>query len=413
MDVDWFPSELNIRSVTTQQQFKMMTLLHEAINASAGTAIMRTTTRLIASRAENVGVLALNNPKSLHALTSDMVHYMHDILQDWKQQQQDKSPLQAIVIKSTSAKRPAFCAGGDVKTIYEKENYRFFYDEYQLNHAIATSSIPIVSLWDGVVMGGGVGISIHGKYRIATENTLFAMPETALGLFPDIGSMFWMPRLLSKPMANYLALTGARIRAYDLVHFGLATHYLPSDELPNLEKALVEATSSHQPQNRQAVADILQSFHRSVEANEDSVLFKNQEQIESVFAADTMERIVQNLEQGKSDFEQETLASLQRMSPTSLKVTLEGLRRGAKCQTLAQDIQMEYRMAKGFITMSPKSDFYEGVRSILIDRDHNPKWNPPTLEDVTDERVEAFFAPVDDELLIISEEESNQAASKL
>lgn len=137
---------------------------------------MRTTTRLIPSRTRNVGFLALNNPKSLHALTFDMVHYMHDVLQDWKQQQQqeqqqqqddkDKSPLRAIVIKSTSAKRPAFCAGGDVKEIYEKENYRFFYDEYQLNHAIATSSVPIVSLWDGVVMGGGVGKNLPEYTRL-------------------------------------------------------------------------------------------------------------------------------------------------------------------------------------------------------------------------------------------------------
>ncbi|CAJ1968012.1 unnamed protein product [Cylindrotheca closterium] len=367
---------------------------------------MRTTTQLIPSKIGNLGVLALNNPKSMHALTFEMVHYMRDVLQAWKQ---DKS-LQTILIKSINSQRPAFCAGGDVKEIYEHENYRFFFDEYQVNHDIATSSIPIVSLWDGVVMGGGVGISIHGTYRIATENTLFAMPETALGLFPDIGSMFWMPRLLSRPMANYLALTGDRIRAYDLVHYGIATHYLPSDELPNLEKALVEATSGP-IQSIQSVEDILQSFHQPVATKEDSILVKNQDHIERAFAADTVEGIVQNLEQGESDFEQRTLSTLQKMSPTSLKVTLEGLCRGAQCKTLAQDIQMEYRMAKTFITMSPKSDFYEGVRSILIDKDNSPKWNPPTLEEVTDQRVAAFFAPVDDELVIPEESSSSSSPS--
>lgn len=278
-----------------------------------------------------------------------------------------------------------------------------------------------------------IGISIHGQYRIATENTLFAMPETALGLFPDVGSMFWMPRLLSRPMANYLALTGERIKAYDLINFGIATHYLPSEDLPNLEQALIEATSSSSsvPNNIQSsdqvVADILQSFHRpdailrGNDHNDDddsSILVKYQDQIERVFAADTVEDIIQNLErQGCSEFEQRTLSTLRKVSPTSLKVTLEGLRRGAKCQTLAQDIQMEYRMAKTFITMSsPKSDFYEGVRAILIDKDNNPKWNPPTLAEVTDERIEAFFAPVDDEELILTEEEptsQHEAASKL
>mmetsp|Transcript_45345 Transcript_45345/g.109814 ORF Transcript_45345/g.109814 Transcript_45345/m.109814 type:complete len:247 (+) Transcript_45345:600-1340(+) len=246
------------------------------------------------------------------------------------------------------------------------------------------------------------------------------MPETGLGLFPDVGSLFWMPRLLSKPMANYLALTGERIHAYDLVHFGLATHYLPSDELPNLEKALIEATSGPiQSSSSKVIADILQSFHRPAVATKDkSVLVKNQDHIERAFAADTVEGIVQNLELGDSDFEKKTLSTLRKVSPTSLKVTLEGLRRGANCQTLAQDLQMEYRMAKTFVTMSsPKSDFYEGVRSILIDKDNNPKWNPPSLEEVTDHRVETFFAPIDDELVLLDEDSSssNQAmnSSKL
>ena len=256
------------------------------------------------------------------------------------------------------------------------------------------------------------GISIHGQYRIATENTLFAMPETALGLFPDVGSLFWMPRLLSKPMANYLALTGERIRAHDLVHFGLATHYLPSQELPNFEKALVEATSGP-AESSPSIADLLQSFHRPDETKkDDSILVKHQNHIERAFSADTVEGIIENLQKGDSDFERKTLSTLYKMSPTSLKVTLEGLRRGAQCQTLAEDLQMEYRMAKACVTMTnPKSDFYEGVRSILVDKDQNPKWNPPTLEQVTDARVEAFFAPVDDELLIRLEGESSQHAS--
>lgn len=149
-----------------------------------------------------------------------------------------------------------------------------------------------------------IGISIHGQYRVATENTLFSMPETAIGLFPDVGSMFWMPRLLSKPIANYLALTGQRIRARDLCHFGMATHYILSKDLPHLEKALTEATSplhatttttSTVESDREVVADILQSFHRPVKATEESILMNHQGEIERAFDADTIEDIVYNL----------------------------------------------------------------------------------------------------------------------
>lgn len=248
------------------------------------------------------------------------------------------------------------------------------------------------------------GISIHGQYRVATENTLFAMPETAIGLFPDVGSMFWMPRLLSKPIANYLALTGQRIRACELCHFGMATHYILSKDLPDLEKALIEATSSLRipetsavASGKEIIADILQLFQRPVETKEESILMKHQFEIERAFGADTVEDILENLKEGDGDFEQATLATLQKMSPTSLKVTFEGLRRGAQCKTIADDLKMEYRMAKACI-VTAKSDFYEGVRAVLVDKDHSPKWNPPTLEEVSERRVAAFFASVEDEL---------------
>lgn len=257
------------------------------------------------------------------------------------------------------------------------------------------------------------------------------MPETALGLFPDVGSMYWMPRLLSRPMANYLALTGERIRAHDLVSFGLATHYVPSSELTNLEEALVQATlsvppSSWQQQQQQqpakstvasanaAVNTVLQSFQRPTEATEDSILSNHQDIIERCFDADTVEGIVKNLQEGTTEFEQATLQTLQQMSPTSLKLTLEGLRRGVEeCTTLAQDLQMEYRMAKACVTMSippnnHRSDFYEGVRSILVDKDRNPQWNPARLEDVTDAHVESFLAPVDDELEFVSSSNNDE-----
>jgi 3-hydroxyisobutyryl-CoA hydrolase len=243
-----------------------------------------------------------------------------------------------------------------------------------------------------------IGISIHGKYRVATENTMFAMPETAIGLFPDVGSMFWMTRLLTKPMANYLGLTGKRIKASDLIHVGLATHYVPSKDLPDLERALVDATNKDENlESEDVIASVLMSFHETI-ATDDSFLAQTKDLIEKSFSANTLEDIVSNLEQDGSEFGQATLQTINKMSPTSLKLTLEGLKRGAACDTIGEDLQMEYRMAKACTRSG--SDFFEGVRAILVDKDHQPRWSPDSLEGVTDKMVESFFAPAEDELVI-------------
>jgi 3-hydroxyisobutyryl-CoA hydrolase len=353
---------------------------------------MRFTTKILPSRSSNLGILTLNHPKSLHALTMDMIHCLQDVFGQW-----DNDPsLKAILIKSSEAKRPSFCAGGDVKFVYQNvlsnsNPQDFFFQEYQVNHAIATSKLPIVSLWDGVVMGGGVGLSVHGKYRVATENTLFAMPETAIGLFPDVGSMWWMPRLLNKSVANYLALSGQRLSAADLMYTGLATHYIPSKQLPDLETALVEATEKDDGE----VASVLMSFHETIPLN-DCYLAQHKQVIEQTFDEDTVEGILSNLENDGSYFGTKTLDTLRKMSPTSMKVSLEGLKRGAACKTVGEDLQMEFRMAQACCSR-PGSDFCEGVRAVLVDKDHSPKWNPPTVEEVTEAIVEEFFAPVDNE----------------
>lgn len=354
---------------------------------------MRFTTKILPSRSSNLGVLTLNHPKALHALTIDMIHSLQDVFGQWS----SDPTLKAILIKgSPEAKRPAFCAGGDVKAVYENilsnsNPSDFFYQEYQVNHAIATSKLPIVSIWDGVVMGGGVGISIHGKYRVATENTMFAMPETAIGLFPDVGSMWWMPRLLKRSVANYLALSGQRLGAADLMYTGLATHYVPSKQLPDLESALVEATEKDDAE----VAGVLMSFHENMPVK-DCYLAQYKQAIEDAFNEDTVEGILSNLEKmNKDKFALKTLETLRKVSPTSMKVSLEGLKRGAASGSIGEDLQMEYRMASA--CSRPGSDFCEGVRAVLVDKDHSPKWNPSTVEEVTEAIVEEFFAPVDNE----------------
>eukprot|EP00980_Cylindrotheca_fusiformis_P021272 scaffold8194_cov118-Cylindrotheca_fusiformis.AAC.3 len=359
------------------------------------------TTQILHSRSGNLGILCLNRPNALHALTLEMVHGIRDAFQDWRDD--DETSLKAILLKSSKAKRPSFCAGGDVKAVYDNADPTFFHDEYQVNHAIATSRVPIISLWDGVVMGGGVGISIHGKYRVATENTLFAMPETAIGLFPDVGSMFWMTRLISRPLANFLGLTGQRLKAPDLIHSGLATHYVPSKDLADLEKALIDATisspTSGDDDDDAVAASVLSSYHQTI-PTDDSFLVLNQERIEKSFSAKSVEDIVSRLmENDDSEFGTNTLQTISKMSPTSLKLTFEGLSRGAtECDTIAQDLEMEYRMAKACLRNG--SDFFEGVRAVLVDKDHDPKWNPSTIPEVTEEMIEEFFAPTDDELVL-------------
>ena len=372
-----------------------------------------------------MGVLLLNNPKALHALTRDMVDCVDDVLQEWK----NDPSVKVILIKSSSegTKRASFCAGGDVKSVYlqcldqqkhqqsgaEIERQKpedFFRHEYRVNHKIATCTIPIVSLWDGLVMGGGVGLSIHGKYRVATERTIFSMPETRIGLFPDVGSMWWMTRLLKqRAIANYLALTGQQLKPADLLYTGLATHYIPSNRLEDLEYALAETTTSNitekdgNQNETDAVASILMSFHKFIPTDRCN-LESNKEIIERTFSEDSVEEIFVNLKESNTEFARSTLETLKKMSPTSMKVAMEGLHRGSRCKTIEEDLTMEYRMAKACI--QPGSDFYEGIRSVLIDKDHSPKWKPATLGEVTDDMVQKFFSPTENEWTHIQGEAS-------
>jgi enoyl-CoA hydratase/carnithine racemase len=290
-----------------------------------------------------------------------------------------------------------------------------------LNYLLATAKKPQISLWDGIVMGGGVGISVHGKYRIATENTVFAMPETKLGFFPDVGSMYWMPRLLQPSVAVFLALTGHRLDAADLLYAGIATHYVPSNRLDDLEAALVEATSTHNTTDElwtrdhsteDLIALALESFTDHAQVNpEQSFLAQKQSSIDHTFDilnnnTKGVEDIVQELQQMDSPFGTETLQVLQSMSATSLKVTLEGLRRGLLAKDIGEDLQMEFRMAQAFVREG--SDFSEGVRATLVDKDGKPQWNPKTLEEVAPERVAMYFEPIENEWVI----PSNMAAAE-
>ena len=372
---------------------------------------MKFTPFLLPSRSGNLGKLELNNLKALNALNLDIVSCLNDVLSIWKN---DKS-LKATMMTGTGDK--AFCAGGDVKALYmdyqnnssgTKHGYGhgglltadFMRTEYGVNYKIATQTIPQISIWDGIVMGGGVGVSVHGKYRIATEKTLFAKPETAIGLFPDVGGMFWLPRCKGG-LGPYIALTGARLKADDLLYAGIATHYVASDDLDDLKEALIDATTTEGSN----VGSVLLSFHKEIPTNE-SFLAKHRTEIDYAFEDKTsMEQIIEQLSQKTdSEFCKKTLSTLHRMSPTSLKVTLEGLKRGKSLPSIKEVLEMEYRMAQAF--MRDGSDFYEGVRAQLVDKDKNPQWNPKTLAEVSNETVETYFQHLgDNELVLPSNDE--------
>ena len=392
---------------------------------------MHFTTQLLPSQAAKLGILQLNNPSSLNALTLEMIRSMTSTLNTWHAAGDNirATLMEGAPYEKNGKAKPVFCAGGDVKAVYlaglSKEDEvktngvnssnlaaDFFREEYKLNHLIATQPPhqPQVSIWDGVVMGGGVGLSIHGKYRVATENTIFAMPETKIGLFPDVGGTWWIPRLklyngrqregVVGGVGNYLALTGARLKGEDLIYAGIATHFVQSERLDELKQALVESTDNSSLQFADCVAGVLMSFHDDVDLDS-AFLAKNRKDIDYAFdAKDSMEDIVAALEKSNSKFAQSTLETLKQMSPTSLKVTLEGLKRGASLKGIGDALEMEYRMSQSF--MKEGSDFYEGIRAALVDKCGKPKWRLKNLEEVTQEMVEGYFESLGERELCLS-----------
>ncbi|XP_058813534.1 3-hydroxyisobutyryl-CoA hydrolase, mitochondrial [Topomyia yanbarensis] len=338
------------------------------------------------------GVITLNRQKALNAINLDMVRQIYAVMKQW---QNTKS---LVIVKGAGEK--SFCAGGDVRAIVENgpvdSSRNFFREEYRLNELIGTYKPDYVAIIDGITMGGGVGLSVHGKYRVATERTMFAMPETAIGLFPDVGGGFFLPRLQGK-LGLFLGLTGYRLKGKDVMKAGIATHYVESKNLEALEKELVAARNSSD------VSNILNKFN----ANDSSefTLAKELKQIDECFDASTVEDIFANLEKDGSSWAKSTLQTMAKMSPTSLKVTKKQLDLGVQCD-LRSCLKMEFRMAVHSVI---GSDFEEGVRAMLIDRDQNPKWNPAKLSEVTQSHVDRFFGPLPDgdELVFDNEAKAN------
>jgi enoyl-CoA hydratase len=326
-----------------------------------------------------MGRIRLNRPKAIHALTRDMCSAMIAALVEWRE---DRG-VEAVAIDHAEGR--GFCAGGDVVMLAESgasdgsEARAFFHEEYRLNHLLFTYAKPTIAFMDGITMGGGVGISQPCRYRVATENTRFAMPETAIGLFPDVGGGWYLPRLPGR-VGVFLALTGARLDGAECTALGLATHYLPSAALDEA-KAQIAA----EPERIEAVLDAaaIDPPPARIEAN--------RETIERLFASDSFEEILEALEADGSDWAVTELATLRGKSPQACKVTLRLLYDGARIQDFGHEMRQEYAVATRVVQ---RHDFVEGVRALLVDKDNRPRWNPPSPEGVTDHMIDTIFAPM-------------------
>ena len=337
------------------------------------------TNQVIAQAEGRVGRLRLNRPEAIHALSREMCSAMIETLQAWRAD----PAIEAVLIDHAEGR--GFCAGGDVRMLAEsgaadgKRARAFFHEEYRLNHLLFTYPKKTVAFMDGVTMGGGVGISLPCSFRVATENTRFAMPETAIGLFPDVGGGWYLSRLPGR-IGQFLALTGARLDGAECHYLGLATHYLAHAGLEDAKAQL----AAH-PDRIEGVLGTSGTTppHARIAANE--IL------INKLFAPDRLEDILEALEADASDWAQTERATLGSRSPQACKVALRLLAEGARQSDFADEMKMEYAVASRVVQ---RPDFAEGVRAVLIDKDNAPRWNPATPEEVTDHMIDTIFAPL-------------------
>jgi enoyl-CoA hydratase len=325
------------------------------------------------------GRLSLNRPKAIHSLTLGMCETMSAALMGWR----DDAAVQAIIIDHAEGR--GFCAGGDIRQIADGAAQggagarAFFLAEYRLNHQLFTYAKPVVAFMDGITMGGGVGISQPARYRIATENTRFAMPETGIGLFPDVGGGWYLSRLEGR-VGIYLALTGARLDGADCLALGLATHYLPAEALAEAKQRIAADP-----------AGIDGILTRLSVASPEARIVGNIGQINRLFASNVLEEILAALDDDASEWAAKELATLRTKSPQACKISLRQLAAGASLTDFADDMLMEYRIASRVAVLP---DFTEGVRALIIDKDNAPVWDPQTPENMTQDMLDAIFAPL-------------------
>jgi enoyl-CoA hydratase len=313
---------------------------------------------LLISVENGVGTIVMNRPDVLNALTVPMIRTLHATLDEWR----DNPSVKAVILKGTGK---AFCSGGDIVAVQKASiagetglNETFFREEYDLNHAISIFPKPYISLIDGYCMGGGMGVCIHGSYRVVTERAMMAMPETAIGFFPDVGGTHFLPRLPGR-IGMYLGLTGVRIPPADAIYCGLATHYIPSEKLTELEAAI-----HAQPDN---AVNLLNDFSESPGPSE---MEKSRIEIDTAFGGNCPQQHVQNLRNLSSDWAASTLKAMLRVSPHAMRLSADLIAAGIY-DNLRTCLDRELNVTEA-ATRHP--DFIEGVRSVLVDKDRNPQW---------------------------------------
>src|SRR5688500_13520936 len=325
------------------------------------------------------GRIRLNRPKAIHALTREMCSLMIAALLEWR----EDHGVEAVMIDHAEGR--GFCAGGDVVMLAESgagdgsEARAFFHEEYRLNHLLFTYAKPAIAFMDGITMGGGVGISQPCRYRIATENSRFAMPETAIGLFPDVGGGWYLPRLPGRT-GHFLALTGARLDGSECLRLGLATHYMQSLALDDLKARILA--------DPERIAALLEE---SAAPPPPARIESNLERIDRLFASDDYQDVLAALEADGADWARTELETLRGKSPQACKVSLRLLYDGLRVQDFGHEMRQEYAVATRVVQ---RHDFVEGVRALLVDKDNRPRWEPPTPEGVTQHLIDTIFAPM-------------------
>jgi enoyl-CoA hydratase/carnithine racemase len=352
---------------------------------------MNSEPEILFERRGSAGVVTLNRPQALNAVTLIMVRALREQLDAWR----DDPAVSRVVI--TGAGGRAFSAGGDLRQVYDlgltgrqSEALVYWREEYALNWIIKRYPKPYVALLDGIVMGGGVGVSVHGSHRVAGDKFMFAMPEVAIGFFPDVGATWFLPRMPGG-IGTYCAVTGERLRAADGVAVGVATHRVPSSKFPELLDGLCGSAG---------VNDVIGAF---VQPPESGALLAHRATIDHVFAADTVETILANLDRVaqtgglQTEWAAATVATIRSRSPTSLKLALAQVQRG-RSWTFEECMRAEFRIVSRVVY---GHDFYEGVRALIIDKDNQPRWRPGTLREVGVADIERYFAPLEHELQLL------------
>ncbi|MGD0193091.1 MAG: enoyl-CoA hydratase/isomerase family protein [Rhizomicrobium sp.] len=330
-----------------------------------------------------LGLITLNRPKALNALTHAMCVRMKMQLDAWA----DDASVRTVAIRGEGDR--AFCAGGDIRALYDSGRARtsyafdFYRDEYRLNATIKHFPKPYIAFLRGIVMGGGVGVSVHGSHRVADETAVFAMPETGIGLFPDVGGSHFLPRCPGR-IGMYLALTGARLKTADMLYAGIATQFVLADRTARVVARLSDGES---PES--AIGD--------VSAVGEAPLAELRGSIDRTFAAERVEEILARLAAPSDDWARATATTISAKSPTGSKLAFRQIREGST-MTFDECMRMEFRMVNRVIA---GHDFYEGVRATIIDKDQKPQWKPAALADVSDADIDAYFAPLGGKELVL------------